>query len=170
MPLQPSWNRPATEHTRCTCGCTQGLGEVVATSWHLAHWRVYNPQTVESLDRPIVFLLLHFRCRRRFPVPRPAARTSKSLSFRLSGALLDRLAALAEAEGVSLGEKARELVTAVLQDEDRLRVLEEVQGVRERLDRLRSDVATSLEMILLNVGKDVSADQVRDWVTNNLRR
>lgn len=83
---------------------------------------------------------------------------------------MDRLAALAEAEGVSIGEKARELVTAVLQDEDRLRVLEEVQGVRERLDRLRSDVATSLEMILLNVGKDVSADQVRDWVTNNLRR
>lgn len=103
-------------------------------------------------------------------MPRPSARTSKSLSFRLSGALLDRLAALAEAEGVSVGEKARELVTAVLQDEDRLRVLEEVHGVREQLDRLRSDVATSLEMILLNVGKDVSADQVRDWVTNNLRR
>ena len=83
---------------------------------------------------------------------------------------MDRLSALAEAEGVSVGEKARELVTAVLQDEDRLRVLEEVHGVREQLDRLRSDVATSLEMILLNVGKDVSADQVRDWVTNNLRR
>lgn len=83
---------------------------------------------------------------------------------------MDRLSALAEAEGVSVGEKARELVTAVLQDEDRLRVLEEVHGVSEQLDRLRSDVATSLEMILLNVGKDVSADQVRDWVTNNLRR
>lgn len=99
----------------------------------------------------------------------PGADQSKSVTFRLGGALLERLEQLAAEQGVSRGDLARRFVMATMQDEDRLRVLQEVEGVRQELARLRADVAASLEMILLNVG-DASPDEVRAWISSNLRR
>lgn len=99
-----------------------------------------------------------------------ASRDSQTVSFRLRGASLTRLQKLAEDEGVSLGDLARRLVVGVLHDEDRLRVLEEVEAVRRELGTLRSDVATSLEMVLLNITRTSTPDEVRAWVTKNLRR
>lgn len=99
----------------------------------------------------------------------PRRDPSRPVNFRLRGALLARLEALAEAEGISRGKLAQRLVTAVLLDEDRLRVLQEVEAVRQEVTRLRSDVAKSLEMILLNAGHATS-DEVKAWVSKNLRR
>jgi hypothetical protein len=94
---------------------------------------------------------------------------SSTVSFRLRGALLEGLQKRAEEQGVSAGELARRLVIGVLQDEDRSRVLLELETVRQELSRLRSDVATSLEMVLLNVGSS-SPDEIRAWVGKNMRR
>lgn len=99
----------------------------------------------------------------------PVVGESSTVSFRLRGASLDRLQKLAEEQGVSSGELARRLVLSVLQDEDRSRVLLEVEAVRQEVAKLRADVASSLEMVLLNVGNS-SPDEIRTWVSKNLRR
>lgn len=94
---------------------------------------------------------------------------STSVSFRLPDPLFQKLSAEAEAEGLSIGESARRLLVAVLQDEDRLRVLEEAQQTRLEISRLRADVATTLETVLLNVTQ-TPPEAVRKWVSEKLRR
>jgi len=98
----------------------------------------------------------------------PAPKESETVSFRLSGPLLLRLTEDAANLGISRGERARDLVLSVLQDEDRLQVLEEVRAAREQLQKLRHDVAVTLEAVLLNIGK-INAKDVQDFVSKNLR-
>jgi plasmid stability protein len=90
------------------------------------------------------------------------------VGFRLPDALRDKLRVEAEAKGLTPGTYARELLTQVLQDEERLVVLERLEATREEVARLRRDVATTLEVLLLNVAK-FSPDQVREFVRRNLR-
>ncbi len=94
---------------------------------------------------------------------------SSSVSFRLPDPVFQRLTAEAEAHGVSVGECARRLLIGVLQDEDRLRVLDEIHAARLDVSNLRADVATTLETVLLNVTK-TPPDTVRKWVSEKLRR
>ena len=103
-------------------------------------------------------------------MPPRSPRASRSISFRLSGALLDRLAQLAADGNLSLGDAARQLLTSALQDEDRLRTLEELGRLRHDVEGLRTDLASSIEMVLLNLPGGANPDEVREWVTNNLRR
>lgn len=99
----------------------------------------------------------------------PNARDSEAISFRLGGALLNQLEAQANADGnKSRGEYARKLVVSVLQDEARLQLLEESRALREEVDKLRRDLATTLELVLLNIGR-VPQQQVQDFVSKNLR-
>jgi hypothetical protein len=90
------------------------------------------------------------------------------VGFRLGGALLERLHAEATARGLSEGQCARALVSHVLQDEARLLLLEEVDALRQQVSRLRDDVATTLELILMNVAK-VDEASVRQYVRSHLR-
>jgi hypothetical protein len=99
----------------------------------------------------------------------PNARDSEAISFRLGGALLNKLEEEAKADGnKSRGEYARKLVMSVLQDEARLQLLEESRGLRDDVHRLRKDLATTLELVLLNIGR-VPQEQVQDFVSKNLR-
>jgi len=98
----------------------------------------------------------------------PPHKESETVSFRLSGALLTRLTEDAAARGASRGEHARALLISVLQDEHRLQVLEDTRVVRDEVRKLRSDVALTLEAVLLNIGK-VSEGDVRAFVSKNLR-
>lgn len=98
-----------------------------------------------------------------------ARSSSPSLSFRLPEAIHSQLSAAATASGQSIGELARVLLVAAVQDEDRYRVLNEVQEVRRELARLRGDLATVLETVLLNVTK-ASEESVRAWVGEKLRK
>lgn len=92
------------------------------------------------------------------------------MSFRLPRALHARLIELAEEAELTPSEHARALLVGCLQDEERLRVLQETTALREEVRMLRGDVATSLEMVLLNVTKASDPDEVRRWVSENLRR
>lgn len=93
---------------------------------------------------------------------------SESLSFRLSGPLLDRLQEEATALELSPDLHAKAIVVSMLQDEHRLQVIEELRAVREDIHRLRADVATTLETVLLNVTK-VSPEEARAFVRDTLR-
>jgi hypothetical protein len=99
----------------------------------------------------------------------PNARDSEPITFRLGGALLNKLEEEATADGSkSRGEYARKLVLSALQDEVRLQLLEESRGLRDDVHRLRKDLATTLELVLLNIGR-VPQEQVQDFVSKNLR-
>jgi len=92
---------------------------------------------------------------------------SESLSFRLSGPLLDRLQQEATALELSPDLHAKAIVVSTLQDEHRLQILEELRAAREDVRRLRADLVIVLEMILLNVAR-VDKDQVKAFVRDRL--
>jgi len=96
------------------------------------------------------------------------AKTSQTVSFRLRGALLRRLGERADDAGSSLGECARDLVAAELQDEHRLELERKFELLHQELAKLRADISTTLEAVLLNVAK-APEEQVRQFVREKLR-
>lgn len=70
---------------------------------------------------------------------------------------------------MSVGECARSLVVASLTDEARVETQQALELIRQQLDTLRLDMSTVLETVLLNLCKDVSEDQIRSFVADNLR-
>src|SRR5262245_30488792 len=93
---------------------------------------------------------------------------ARMVGFRLGGVLLERLRAEAAERGLSEGQCARAIVAHVLQDESRHLVLERVEAVRTEVARLRDDVATTLELVLLNVAK-ADKGSVEEYVRKHLR-
>lgn len=94
---------------------------------------------------------------------------SESLSFRLGGPQLARLADEASARNLSPDLYARTLVVGVLQDEIRLQLIEENRALREDVRKLRGDISITLETILLNVA-GVGPDEARAFVRDRLGR
>jgi hypothetical protein len=92
-----------------------------------------------------------------------------TISFRVDGRLLKRLEADASSCNLSLHADARRLVQEVLEDTERERVREEIAATRAEVAQLREDLATALEMILLNLTQ-VGEEEIRAWVSRNLRR
>jgi hypothetical protein len=101
-------------------------------------------------------------------MPRATTSESEPVTFRLGGELLAKLMAQADAEGKSRGELAREYVIAALEDDVRRRMLSDMAELGTGLEKLRSDVAVTLEAVLLNVAQ-VSEDEVKAFVSANLR-
>ena len=93
---------------------------------------------------------------------------TETISFRLGDPLLEMLGQRAIAEGESRGEHAKRLVVRALQDETNLELLHELRLARTEVLRLRADVATSLEAVLLNVSS-ASAAEVKQFISDNLR-
>ncbi len=91
------------------------------------------------------------------------------VGFRLPDRLFEQLRERAERDGKSPGEFARRLVTSALDDEDRTQTLVQLQAVQQEIASLRADVATTLEMVLLNTVK-TSPESVKKWVTEKLRK
>ncbi len=96
------------------------------------------------------------------------AKTSQTVSFRLRGALLRRLEERADDAGASLGECARGLVSAELQDEHRLELERKFEVLQQEVASLRADLSTTLEAVLLNIAK-VPEEDVRRFVREKLR-
>jgi hypothetical protein len=93
---------------------------------------------------------------------------SATVSFRLGGALLTTLEAKALDRQQSRGELARSLVLSVLQDENHLQLMDEVARLQAAASDLRADVATTLEVVLINLaGKDPAV--VKEFVRKHLR-
>lgn len=103
-------------------------------------------------------------------MPRRRKAASRLVSFRLPEALASRLETEAAKQGMSIGESARALLASTLQDENRLRVLQEVGELRMEVLRLRDNMATAIEHVLLNVLPKADPANIRKWVGENLRR
>ena len=95
------------------------------------------------------------------------------VSFRLAPYYLKRLVEGGKPYGMSAGEYARRIVIEALEDTERLRLRDEVSALRAELERVRSDLATAVEALLVassNPEIRVDREEAREWVTANLRR
>jgi sugar diacid utilization regulator len=91
------------------------------------------------------------------------------ISYRVESARLAQLEKGASELGVSLHEYARILLFRVL-DQGELSGLQAAQEeTRSEVRKLREDMAVSVEMILSNLADEDSQDEIRDWVSQNLR-
>jgi len=96
---------------------------------------------------------------------------SETISFRLGGAELSALGERASAERLSPHALARRLVTSSLHEGGSGAEIEHAIGeLREELVRLRGDLETMLEVVLLNLSKDATKAEVQAFVKDQLRR
>jgi hypothetical protein len=104
-----------------------------------------------------------------YTVAMPPEAPSQTVSFRLRGGTLARLEERAGNGGVSLGDCARDIVTAELADEARLELERRFDSLQSELSRLRADLATTLEIVLLNVAQGLTTEDVRRFVSERMR-
>lgn len=93
---------------------------------------------------------------------------SRLISFRLSEPINALLEVEAAKSRESVGECARRLLIAQLQDEERRLVLEGVHELRRQLQTVHDRVGVSLELVLLNLFPGTSRDAHRQFVRENL--
>lgn len=101
--------------------------------------------------------------------PRPAREPTQTISFRVDARMYRRLEEAAEKVHMSPGEYARKMVGDSLDDHVHARLLEEAVETHQAVSRLRSDLATALETLLLNL-TTADRDEIRQWVSEQLRR
>lgn len=92
-----------------------------------------------------------------------------TISFRIDSGALHLLTDSACETHLSLGAEARRLLLTALHDETAREVLRELRNFRGELEALRSDVATTLEAVLLNLAH-ASATEVETYLNESLRR
>ena len=93
---------------------------------------------------------------------------SHTVSFRVDARTWKRLEREADSYNLSAGAYARKVMTDALEDHHRAQMLETATETQQQITKLRSDVATALEMVLLNL-TTATKDEVRAWITKNLR-
>lgn len=96
---------------------------------------------------------------------------SKIITFRATGTLLHDLQQLATSTGKSEGELAKGFTKkALTEDSSELtsNASELFEALRQDVLTLRRDLATVMEMLLLNVA-NVPEEQVKAFVSRNLR-
>jgi hypothetical protein len=101
---------------------------------------------------------------------------SQAVSFRVRGRTLERLQSEARASSLSLGEVARTRLESSFEGDDPLRLLAEIQAVRQEaartsggVDRLRVDLVATLELILRSVA-NASPEDINAWLAARLHR
>src|SRR5262245_12164307 len=101
---------------------------------------------------------------------------SKTVSFRVSGAALERLSRESEALGITRSDRARQLVLAELGNEFEREILAGQRELLAELGRLREDVARTLVSVLDTVQADpktgakrFSTEEVQEMVHRYLR-
>lgn len=70
---------------------------------------------------------------------------------------------------MSSGAYARKLVVDLLEEHRHAQLLDASAETRKDVAELRGDIATALEMILLNL-TSAKKEDIRAWITENLRR
>ncbi len=96
-------------------------------------------------------------------------KVSYPISFRVDNATLAHLEKGAARYGISVHEYARQRLLELLERADETRLLGEAQATRQSVEGLRGDVATTLEVILLNTTQS-EPERIRDWVNTHLRQ
>jgi hypothetical protein len=110
-----------------------------------------------------------FKTRKDKMPKRTLPQKTVTVGFRMGQDHLALLEQGAAAYGMSVHEYARRLVIGVLEDTERERIRDEVKRVGTEVQKLRRDVATSLETLLLNLTK-ATDEEIRQWVSEHLRR
>ena len=95
-------------------------------------------------------------------------KVSYPISFRVDSATLGQLEKGAARYGISVHEYARQRLTELLEKQDEARLLEAARVTQRGVQGLRSDVATALEVILLNTTQS-DPERIRDWINIHLR-
>ena len=91
-----------------------------------------------------------------------------TIGFRVDAYTLSQLEKGAAIYGLSVHEYARQRLLELLERRDEARVLEASERTQQGVEALRSDVATTLEVILLNFTTGSPA-HIRDWIDTHLR-
>lgn len=105
----------------------------------------------------------------RAPRPKPEDQ-SPPVAVRLGNHYRSLLIRRAELEnGGTVSEYLRPLIERHLDGEDESALRDEIEGLRREITKLRSDLSSVFEDVLLNLTK-ASEDQVRELVTRRLRR
>ena len=106
------------------------------------------------------------------PTKKPR-RETHTVGFRVDDYTLTRLERGAAAYGISVHEYARQRLLELLDRQEEVRLLEEATTTRQSVERLREDVAMTLEIILINI-RDADTEEkrvpIRDWVRRHLKR
>jgi hypothetical protein len=99
----------------------------------------------------------------------PRKKESFTISYRVDSATLMQLEKGASPYGISVHEYARQQLMEKLEGRGEARILAETEATRGSVEDLRNDVATTLEVILLNTTK-TAPEKIRDWVNTHLRQ
>lgn len=99
----------------------------------------------------------------------PQSESMEGVGFRLDAFYRQQLETRGAAEGLSAGEYARRLVVRALEDPAGESVTRDLAALREEMTKLRADMASSLEMILLNLTA-AKPEEIKAWVSQHLRR
>ena len=101
--------------------------------------------------------------------PGDAKRVNQLANMNEGFALLSHLERGASRSGQSVHEYARQRLFELFEKQDEARLLAEAQATRRSVENLRNDVATALEVILLNTTQ-TEPERIRDWVNTHLRQ
>lgn len=101
-------------------------------------------------------------------VSRKPRKVSYPISFRVDGGALSQLEKGAARYGISVHEYARQRLLELLEKQDEARLLEAARTTQRGVEGLRGDVATALEVILLNTTQS-DPEKIRDWINTHLR-
>lgn len=147
----------STQWKTASSTCLQTVNEMQEIADIMPYYKVSSlftmkGENVDSRKRPM-------RTRREPTV---------TVSFRVDGRTMKRLESEAAQFNMSGGEYARKLVTDLLEDHRHAQLLDEANRTRKDIDELRGDIATVLEMILLNL-TSATKEQMRAWISEHLR-
>lgn len=90
------------------------------------------------------------------------------IGFRLTAQEAEALATLAEYHKVSPHQYARTILQAHLEQNNAEHFTERISRVEDGIDALRSDIAETLEALLVVVGKQ-PPEQIREYITRKFR-
>lgn len=92
---------------------------------------------------------------------------TQSISFRLPATFARQLAEEGAKEKLSPGEYARRIVLEALTDEAGEHAKRELSAIRESVEKVREDLATTAAALLVNAGKTTVPD-AQAWVRSTL--
>lgn len=92
-----------------------------------------------------------------------------TVTFKLPDELMAKLEHKAEQCSVPSPHKcAQQIVIKYLEDEERDRIRNQIAELERQVLCLRVDLATAVTALLSQAGKPINADEVQQWVEQNL--
>lgn len=93
----------------------------------------------------------------------------ETISYKVESGVADELEHRAAAQsGASRHTVARQMLLEVLMDADRLRVLQEIELLRNEVVELRNALATGVAALLVQAGKVYDPKDAEEWVRRTM--